>query len=67
MKTTVTRQGETWDMISYRMYGDEHYIRDLMDANPGMRRIVRFSAGASVAVPEVTVKTAASLPPWKRS
>lgn len=65
-QTTQTRMGETWDMLSWRLYGDEHHIRELMDANPGLRAVLRFSAGTDVIVPAIIKKTASSLPPWKR-
>lgn len=67
--TTVTRMGETWDMISKRVYGDEHYMSMLIDANVAHRDIVRFPRGVVLNVPGLDADAAAygdNLPPWKR-
>ena len=68
MATTVTRHGETWDMISYRVYGDEHWTWLLVDANRHLRAVRIFSAGVRLTVPALPEEAASrsSLPPWKQ-
>jgi len=68
MATTITKHGETWDIISYRVYGDEHHVKKLIDANRNQRAVRIFSAGVRLAVPELTADelSASTLPPWKR-
>lgn len=64
-KTYTSIQGDTWDWISFKLYGDEKQMVELMKANPDHIHTVIFSAGVSLTVPEVTPKSASTLPPWK--
>ncbi len=68
MATTTTRHGETWDMISYRVYGDEHWTWRLVNANRELRHVRLFSAGIQITVPPLPEEAASrnSLPPWKQ-
>lgn len=62
--TTVL--GDTWDIISYKLYGTEMHAGDLMDANPEHITVVLFSAGTKLKVPDIEVQTSNNQPPWKR-
>ncbi len=65
--TTITRSGEFWDEISFRLYGDEHHVHELMAANRHLRNIYRFSYGVTINVPQVRqTPTKSVLPPWRR-
>ncbi len=68
MATVATQHGETWDMISWRIYGDEHHVKKLMDANRKHRHVRIFSAGVKIRAPELDPdeQAASTLPPWKR-
>lgn len=67
MKTTVARLGETWDMLSFRMYGDEYNMDELLRVNYLFRNTAVFRGGEVIAVPEMTAESGKSdLPPWKR-
>ena len=62
-----TVQGDTWDLISWKNYGSEFYIDELMEANPRLMDYVIFPAGIEVVIPKIEQKTnSESLPPWKR-
>lgn len=65
---TTTRQGDTWDVISKRVYGDEHYMDVLINANIAHRKTVIFPYGIVLTVPEIDTGTAGNvnLPPWER-
>ena len=63
--TYTTTQGDMWDMIAYKMYGDEYKMHYLMDANQNYVDTVIFSAGIVLTVPELTSSETANLPPWK--
>jgi len=65
-KTYTTTQGDTWDMIAYKMYGDEKRMTALLGANPAHRETVIFSASIKLTVPEVQQAVSSKLPPWKR-
>jgi len=64
--TYTTIQGDTWDTISFRAYGSEYYMTDLIDANPAHRETVIFSANVTLIIPEIATPTTQNLPPWKR-
>lgn len=69
MKTTLSRMGETWDMVAKRVYGDEHFMNVLITANINLRHIVLFPYGVEIATPDIDTSSTAydiNLPPWKR-
>lgn len=66
MRRYTTVLGDTWDLIAYQLYGNEHLLSALIEANPQFRKMVIFSADMVIKVPEVTPAATASLPPWKR-
>lgn len=65
----TTKSGDMWDMISFRVYGSELFVSELMQANPDYVGVVVFNAGVTLNIPEVTPvqRSAASLPPWRRN
>lgn len=70
MTTYKTQQGDTWDIISKRVYGDEHFMDLLIRANIQYRKIVIFPAEVTLTVPDINLASLeyeANLPPWKRS
>lgn len=68
MRTVTTRQGDTWDILAKRLYDNEFYMDDLIQANFKHRNTVIFGAGVVLNAPELETaeKDADSLPPWKR-
>ncbi|WP_094607729.1 hypothetical protein SPSIL_009090 [Sporomusa silvacetica DSM 10669] len=65
--TYTTKQGDMWDSIAKKLYGDEYLMQDLIEANPDHVTTVIFSAGVVLTVPTSTTTTSSSLPPWKTS
>ena len=66
-KTYTARQGEAWDQIAYTLWGEEKRMHLLLEANPQFRRVVLFSGGEVLAVPDADLSPpAATLPPWKQ-
>lgn len=61
-----TVQGDTWDAIAFKVYGDSAYMVDLIRANPAHIGIAVFSAGVELVCPDVATPVAQTLPPWKR-
>ncbi|EMX9457375.1 tail protein X, partial [Salmonella enterica] len=47
-----TIQGDAWDSIAARLYGNEYLSCLLVDANPKHRLTVLFSAGVILTVPD---------------
>jgi phage tail protein X len=65
--TYETVQGDTWDMISYRLYKSEGYIDRLITLNPEHAHRVIFPSGITLQVPVVTKaeRVQKDLPPWR--
>lgn len=66
MTTYTTTQGDTWDSISFKVYGEEEHVTYLLQANPDKIRTVVFSGGITLVIPPYPVEQSNSLPPWKR-
>jgi phage tail protein X len=47
-----TSQGDIWDIIAYRVYGDEHAMHFLQDANYDYRFQDAFPANVTLVIPE---------------
>ncbi|NLU09446.1 MAG: phage tail protein [Tepidanaerobacter acetatoxydans] len=62
----TTTQGDTWDIIALKVYGDEKYMSQLLKANPRYTDIIVFSAGVEIVCPDIEEDTMEHLPPWKR-
>ena len=61
-----TIQGDTWDGIAVKVYGDEKYMNELLEANQAYREIIIFPANVSLSLPNIQTRTATILPPWKK-
>ncbi|MDA3731673.1 tail protein X [Niameybacter massiliensis] len=64
--TYITSQGDTWDMISYKVYGNEKYVDKLIQSNLLYKETIIFKANVELSIPEVQIIQQSSLPPWKR-
>lgn len=67
MKYYIAKQGDSWELISFRCYGASKYIDLLMWANFEHRHVEYFGGGERLAIPEVpaAAQKAANLPPWR--
>lgn len=65
--TYSTVQGDMWDHIAKKVYGDEYKLHFLMEANPKHIETVIFAAGVTLLVPSLSEENQALLPPWRRS
>ncbi|UNY40587.1 structural protein [Pararheinheimera phage vB_PsoM_KLER1-1] len=65
-RTYTTMQGDTWDLIAFKVYQSEQQMNTLIEANQAYRNVVFFSANIVLTVPDVTVTVTAELPPWRR-
>ena len=70
LKVYKTVSGDTWDLISYKLYGFEQYFHQLMRANLNLLSIAVFDSNIPIIVPEITPNISAvetsKLTPWKR-
>lgn len=49
----TAREGQTWDMIAYEVYGDERYVQELITENPQYHDVAIFDGGERIAIPEL--------------
>lgn len=66
MATIRTIQGDTWDKVAKRAYGNEKLMDLLIQANPAHNATAVFSAGATLVVPESGHGVRSSPPPWRK-
>lgn len=61
----VTLEGDRWDLIAYRAYGDPYAFERIIAANPHLPIRPVLPGGLVVRVPVVEAQTTSGLPPWK--
>ena len=61
----LTVSGDTWDMIAFKVYKNEYYMDELMDANPKLLDYTIFPANSLVVCPDIELEDTQILPPWK--
>ncbi|MBE7708903.1 MAG: LysM domain-containing protein [Cyanobacteria bacterium SIG32] len=63
----IAIQGETFDMLAYRIYTEERMSKYLRYYNPQYSDVIKFQGGEQIKVPIVTaVESVESLAPWRR-
>lgn len=67
-RTYATKLGDTWDVVSFEVYGSELFVADLVEANSEYRGVAIFGSGVVLTVPEISEvrRDEANLPPWRR-
>ena len=66
MSTYTTVQGDTWDLIAYKLYGDENYADVLMQSNYPYLDFFVFPADIVLNVPEVSrSENDFEIPEWR--
>lgn len=62
----VCSQGDTWDSIAYKAYGDEMIFPQIMEANRGMADVVMFDGGEIVDIPDrIIIENTIISRPWE--
>lgn len=61
----TTVQGDMWDYIAWKFYGNEEYVSLLFAANPSLLEIAVFSSGTLVYIPELPEETDEDVPEWR--
>lgn len=65
-ETYKTVQGDTWDMIAKKVYGDEKRLDYLMAHNFLLLNYFVFPAGVIVQTPDMKEDTISELPEWRK-
>ena len=63
--TYMTSQGDTWDLMAYDLYGDEKYMRYLIEANWPLLDVLVFSSGVTIIVPDIPEDADEDRPFWR--
>lgn len=63
--TYTTVQGDTWDLIAYKLYGEEKYMKYLIEANWTLLDVLIFSSGTVMTVPDLPEETDEDKPFWR--
>lgn len=59
-----TISGDTWDSISYKVYGTEDLVNILREANKEFMILMIFPSGVLLKCPEIEAEKSKELPPW---
>ena len=63
----ITTEGERWDQLAWRYYGDAHRYLPIMQANPHVPLTSVLPANLTLSIPVLEAETTADdLPPWMR-
>ena len=62
---STTIQGDTWDMIAYRLFGNEAYMEEMMMENLPYIDTLVFSSGTVLSVPELQEGQDEGVPFWR--
>jgi len=68
MMSYSTIQGDVYDLISYKVYGDEGFLNEIAAANPAHMETVMFNSGVVLVIPdkpETPPPSRATTPPWR--
>lgn len=65
MDKYTTIQGDAWDLISYKIFGTEAYMGELMRANREHIDTLIFNDGVVLNVPEIVYEEPDSVPYWR--
>ena len=62
----TTTQGETWDMISEKLYGTPHRVAELISVNADHSDTLIFDEDIELSIPVLEEHKSNTLAPWKR-
>jgi len=65
-KTYTTIQGDMWDLIAFKVYGNEKYMDTLLTANEQYKDVAVFPQGVTLECPDADGVSVDILPPWRR-
>lgn len=62
-----TKQGDTFDIISKKVYGSEKFFVNIIESNPQHIDTVIFSAGTIINIPDIDTVDAdtSNTAPWR--
>lgn len=64
LSSYITQKGDTWDIISFKVYGSVEYIEQLKQANYDFLKLVYFPEEVALVIPAVKIENKGSVPEW---
>lgn len=64
MNKYKTIQGDTWDLIAYKLWGSEYLFPLLLDVNLNYRDVIIFDGGIELNVPTIDTSEYTPRPAW---
>lgn len=64
MNSYMTIQGDTWDLIAYKVWGSEYLLPLLLEANPKHRNTIFFTGDVVLNVPSIDTAIYTERPSW---
>lgn len=58
------KQGETWDEVSYKVYGTDEYMHILLRDNLSLSHLLTFTGNENIVVPDIPEEELEVVPPW---
>ena len=66
MRIYITTEGQAWDQIAKEVFGKEHLLSILMEANPEYLNYSLLPGGLKLRIPELPPqKKEVEAPPWR--
>lgn len=63
--THITTEGERWDQLSMRYYGDAMQYERIVAANPHVPLTATLQSGLTLSIPVIALEDLSEeLPPW---
>ncbi len=63
----LTAQGDTFDLLALRNYGEEQLSSVIIEENPDYADVLIFEQGIILQIPIIeNAETPETLPPWRR-
>lgn len=59
-----TEAGDTWDLIAFKLFGNENLMKELLEENIELSEIVIFPAGVELSIPEIKKDKKGGVAPW---
>ncbi|QNM15519.1 tail protein X [Fusobacterium hominis] len=64
--TYTTVPGDTWDLVAFKIFGDERFTGQLLKSNPSLTKLVILPPGLIIKLPKLnnTDENMEVSPPW---
>lgn len=59
-----TEAGDTWDLIAFKLFGNENLMKELLEENIELSEIVIFPARVELSIPEIKEDKKRGVAPW---